>query len=404
MRQFCVWICVGFVAGGCAFATNMQYYWSKIESRVRGISSRNRYALQSSSDRYYAATVVFISVELMCTSFAMNMLLRRVSDHASHSYYNNARDHQDGGRKRFDWRDCIGQYKLFYWVRTMRVITVLLCAMYTVACIVVAAFRAEQSVFYDQAMAACDADGRETNKSRSIYTNGKVSMSNKIYKSDAASAVLEATVMLFMISGFVLFFPACIIMFRRIEQRLNTIINQIDHRPDHGDVLLPFEFSPPTADGHQNQLEMQAGDARRFLGRIKISAANQRKRFISCLFLVLTALSLRATMSVYFCVVLFQPEAAGGTQSSVCGLCDTCQPLARLMILWYANTPELPPLIISLTSTLPLIFSLWLMTTKHDRALLMNPSLFRSESLQPIKSEVSAKISAECARMGVDLQ
>ena len=230
-------------------------------------------------------------------------------------------------------------------------------------------------------------------------------MSNKVFASESASVVLDAIVMLFLVPGFVLFFPAGIIMFRRIEQRLNNIISQIDHRPDHGDVLLPFEFSTPADDGQQNQLEMQAGDARRFLGQIKISAANQRKRFLLCLFLILTALSLRATMSVFSLVILFSllTETGSSTQSSVCGVCDPCQSVAHLMLQWYGNTPGLPILVVSLTSTLPLMFSLWLMTTKNDRAMLMNPSLFRSESSQPNESRLSARVSAESVRMGVEL-
>jgi hypothetical protein len=88
MSQFCGWICVGFVAGAVACVTNMQSTSSQLESQVRGISSRDRYALKSSRDRYHAATTVLFSVELMCISFGFNMLLRRVSDHASHRYYN----------------------------------------------------------------------------------------------------------------------------------------------------------------------------------------------------------------------------------------------------------------------------------------------------------------------------
>jgi hypothetical protein len=56
-------------------------------------------------------------------------------------------------------------------------------------------------------------------------------------------------------------------------------------------------------------------------------------------------------------------------------------------------------------STLPLVFSLWLMTTPEDRALLLHPHRFRSEaiSLQPVRTEREEKQYAERLRLGINL-
>ena len=69
----------------------------------------------------------------------------------SHSYYNEARDHDDDGSRRFDWRDCVGQYKLYYLVRSMHALAMLLCALNVVARIVAAAFIFELIVLFDEA-------------------------------------------------------------------------------------------------------------------------------------------------------------------------------------------------------------------------------------------------------------
>ena len=77
------------------------------------------------------------------------------------------------------------------------------------------------------------------------------------------------------------------------------------------------------------------------------------------------------------------------------------------MIEWYKGTPEFLPLVTSMTSTLPLMLSLWLMTTKEDRELMINPSRFRADlvSHQPDGSEsLDARLKAERMRMGVELR
>jgi hypothetical protein len=54
---------------------------------------------------------------------------------------------------------------------------------------------------------------------------------------------------------------------------------------------------------------------------------------------------------------------------------------------------------------LPLMFALWLMTTPEDRALLVNPSRFRTDAvaLQPVETESETRLRAELIRMGIVL-
>jgi hypothetical protein len=54
------------------------------ESEEPGILDRQQYDLQASEDRHEAAFNFFYPLELLCVIVAMNLLLRRVSDHASH--------------------------------------------------------------------------------------------------------------------------------------------------------------------------------------------------------------------------------------------------------------------------------------------------------------------------------
>jgi hypothetical protein len=69
-------------------------------------------------------------------------------------------------------------------------------------------------------------------------------------------------------------------------------------------------------------------------------------------------------------------------------------------------TPEILPLVASICWCLPMLFSLWLMTTPDDRSLLFHPSTFRSETsnLVPSQSDSDSKLKIERLRMGIELQ
>ena len=372
------------------------------EYSVPGITRRQVYDLQAASSRYGAASYIFYPTRLLCIIFAMSTLLRRVSDHASHSYYNTARDHADPLRsstvQRFDCRDCVGQYTLYYWVRSMHKIAMLLCSLSIAAGIVAAGFRAEIAVFLDQAATATDAEGKETKASKQIFEKIQLVGLNS---SLGALVLLETLVLVLVTSGFLLFFPAIIVMFHRVEQRLHSLLQEMCLRSDHGTAFLPFEFSPRAADGSETQTEMQIVDARQYLRDIQSSAAAQRRRFLLCLVFVMAALVALVAHAIFAIYIAFN-----GSPNAACGFCDlSCQRVPSLMFQWYNATPELLPLVVSLGSSLPLLFSLAMMTTPEDRALLMNSSTFRTEEISrlPVETERDARLRAERIRMGINL-
>lgn len=275
--------------------------------------------------------------------------------------------------------------------------------MNVVASFVITAFYAQRAGLYDEAAAACNADGKDTRSQseKDSWSRHHLAASEKVSISIAASVVIQAAVLVLMAGAFLLFFPACIVMFRRVERRLDAIIQEMALRSDVGNVLLPYEFSPEAADGTRVQEEMQVVEARAFLGRMKSAAAAQRVRFLLCLVLVLLALVALASESLFFSIYSF-----GANQSSSCGPCETCQSVFVFMKKWGDNAPEVIPLVVSTCSTLPLLFSLWLMMTKEDRAMMLHPHIFRTDAiaLKPEESEVEVRLKAERVRMGVELR
>ncbi len=424
LRRFSGWMCTGSLLGVFSYFAWMQALYDEYDSNVIAINRRRYYELQASMHSYLAAVNFFYPFNLFCDMFAINMLLRRVSDHASHSYYNEARDNdhrsdprlkstvrlnsRDSTIQRDDWRDCIGQYTLYNWVRYMNRIAITICSTNIVVRLILVGFRTQVVVLFREAAAATDVQGGETRLSLDIWqtiNNLRVRDGNTL----AVSRALEASVLVLVASSYILFFPACIVMFRRVERRLDTILHEMDLRSDVGNVFLPLEFSTPEVDGSITQNEMPITEARQFLRTIKSAASAQRRRFLVCLVLALTCLVALASLAIF--TTFFASNEDPPALNTVCGRCDpSCQDLRNIIAVWYRYTPEFYTLIESLCSILPLILGLWLMMTKEDRAMLLNPRKFRSEAIRiqlqtlGIETSQEARIKTETDRMGINLK
>ena len=333
LRRFSGWMFVGCVAAAVAFCLNMQWKHFAYALRVPGITPRRQYELLASASRHFSGVVVLYSVHLLCVIYALNTLLRRVSDHASHSYYNTARDDDNVGRsstnKRFDYRDCIGQYKLYYWVRSMHVIAMVMCALNVVVTIVAAGFSGELTALSERAAAATALDGSDTDSSLELRREA-FPLNARVLAVVAISQVIEPVVLVFVTLGYILFFPASLVMFRRIQRKMQALIDEMSLRTDQGNAFLPFEFSPRAADGSATQTEMPIVDARKYLRDIKSSAAAQFTRFRICLSLVRFGLFFLAVHSCF--VVSFAVNQRPATDD-VCtfSYCDaSCQTIGFL--------------------------------------------------------------------------
>jgi hypothetical protein len=115
LRRFSGWMFASCVAGVVMFSVIMQSFTFYFDALEPGITDRHDFELNSAHQVYLIGGFdIFYPVQLLCFIYALNTLLRRVSDHASHSYYNVARDLNriTNAVKKFDLRDCIGEYAL----------------------------------------------------------------------------------------------------------------------------------------------------------------------------------------------------------------------------------------------------------------------------------------------------
>jgi hypothetical protein len=121
---------------------------------------------------------------------------------------------------------------------------------------------------------------------------------------------------------------------------------------------------------------------------------------VFCLVFVTLALLVLSSHALFVAV-----SSVGTFRNPSCDRCDQCQSSQYIMLQWIIFTPELFPLTASLCTMLPLIFSLWMMTTPEDRELLMHPSRFLSEqvALNPVDSSRERDQKAHRIRMGINL-
>jgi hypothetical protein len=192
-------------------------------------------------------------------------------------------------------------------------------------------------------------------------------------------------------------------MFRRVEKKVVSYIREMDLRPDNGIVFLPREFSSQSETGAVgDQIEMPAGQARRVLGALQAAADAQKKRYLLCFAVMLLALLTQS--AVFLLISIIHVRYADPDPN--CKACESCQSVEYLFLVILDSIPELEILVTSVGLTLPLLFCLWLMTTKGDRALLMHPHKFISNET-PVQQDAAQDeqwLQGQRLRMGIDFK
>jgi hypothetical protein len=288
-------------------------------------------------------------------------------------------------------------------VRSFNAVCVVLCSLIALADIVETTFRAEKANLFDEAAASTNADGSDSLVSLHNFNIAEAINLEKYQASTSVERSLVASLFVLMSFAYTLYFPACIVMFRRIELKFDSHIREMSHRSDTGSAFLPYEFSPES-EASGVQLEMPIAEARSFLQTLKSAASAQKMRFLSCLLLELITLNVLTAHALFVAISVLNP----GGVSPNCGLCESCQTVNTLKLTWSQFTPELIPLLTLLCIPLPLMLSLWFMTTPEDRELLLNPSAHMKEGI--VKQSLGAdnrqtqSVRTERMRLGIDLE
>jgi hypothetical protein len=284
-------------------------------------------------------------------------------NHASRSNNSQAQDMDD----QVNLFDCIGEYTLEKLRRGIAVVVVMCSVVGMVAMEVSIFFRVKQANLSEQAAAACDDQGENTDASEALNIAIR---DNNILARTAISvqAVLEAVVLVIMSTAYMVVIPVCIAKFGRSERRLAGHLSEIEYKADNVPVFLPAQFSSLEANAVDGRKVHMRSDKAKELIEITLAVViARRRRFVSACGIVLITFILRASLDL-----LLAFSSLYVTQNLDCGICDPCQTDAYLVRRWMTYTPEFRTTIVTLSSPLPLVISLWLMMTKEQRAQLLS--------------------------------
>ena len=101
-------VCAGSLAGAVAWGATVPANALEYAVLAPNVTAQQGYALDASSNRWFAVFNILYPVEFLCLIMAKVMLLGRLSNHASHNY-NSQEWHWDDG---VGACHCIGEYAL----------------------------------------------------------------------------------------------------------------------------------------------------------------------------------------------------------------------------------------------------------------------------------------------------
>ncbi len=366
LGRFSGLVLLGCVAGAVSWLAFMMAIEYQFQANAPSVTARQRNAFTATSLRWYLVWDFFYPVEVLCLVLCLMMLLRRLSAHALHGNSSqNAppRSRDDNVRS---WH-CITELspeKLQRFIASIEIIAVVCCVAGVLAMFVAIGFSLESANMYDQAAAACDDQGGSNEFSDNLFRNAL----NKLLKAVialSAQNVLEAVVLVMICVAYTIFVPVSVAMFSRTKLRLSEALDGIANNRDDEQVMIPAEYAPVEADGAVGKITMNCGDAKALLRKKCESVHARRQRFVTACGIVLVAFMARASAALMNAFVFFNYS-----ENNQCGTCEPCQNDAFLIRKWLDYTPEFQRVIVTFSSPLPMVISLWLMMTKKERRVL----------------------------------
>ena len=338
-------VCVGSVAGAVAWGAFMQNHALYYETNAPGLAPHQYHSLYASAIRFSVVFQILYGFEFLCLIICKLMLLGRLATSAAQSSQENV-----SGMSRVRRRWVNGRVLPIVY-RAMVAVVILGAVVGMVAMAVTGAYKAQGAGLYDQAAAACDAAGNDTNSSLAfISAADEVLFTSTTVESVQAST--EALTLLLVSLAFLVIVSWSVALFR-IVQKIGE--RSLLDRTDLRDLRL----------GEVN--------AERILVDTMQAAAQQRRRLTAACVIVLITFPARAAFDLLYAYALFNDP-----KNPACGRCGPCQSDSFLIRIWLNYTPEFQASVVAASSPLPLSLSLWLMTKARAQARLITADVDRS--------------------------
>jgi len=337
LGRFCGLMCVGSLTGVLTWiaASQSNGFYYKFNSSVNRLQYLNDL---SSYNMWVSIYYSLYGLEFLCTIANKLMLLERLMDNATRVL--RERKPELSAIQRV-WSNGSALSRVFNVVA----VTVVLCSVAGMIAYFVAAAYAQKIVeVANQAANLCDTQGNDTNSSLALLPELQSKISEK-HTAHASQSVSEALALLLTTFAYAVLVALSIAIFRRVEQIASS-------------ALVVIDTAAP-----------QSVDLRKYVNKVVNSAAEQRWRLTIACVMVLIAFPVRAVFNLLQAYSSF--NAGYSASCSPCGDCQTDQYVVRA---WINYTPEFQSVAVAISSPLPLVLSLWLITAAHVRDQPVLPS------------------------------
>jgi hypothetical protein len=350
-------LCVGSVAGCVAWGAATQSNSVFFELFEPGITRVQFYTLNSSYNRWQTAFYIPNGLEFLCLIIAKLLLLGRLARDAARILRD---EEQEMSGVRASWRDGRALPMLY----TVFASAVTLCSVVgMVAYTAGGVYNSQGSRLYDQAAAACDPLGGDTNSSR-LFAPAIDDKDTLRYDCLAVQSVSEATALLLISGMYLVLVTLSVSIFREAEKVAARAL--VATQPNSASTTAAAAI---------------VGDAMR-------AAAEQRRRLTLACVVVLISFPCRIAFDLLQAYATYNVQV-NALCPSPCGACRSYQYVRRslpaallcnivdmyVVRAWLAYTPEFQPLVVAFSSPLPLTVSLWLITAAHTRALALQAAV-----------------------------
>ena len=345
-------VCVGSVVGAVAWGSKLQANAYFFKRHAPGVYPRQINTLLASAFRFGAAFVILYGFEFLCLIICKLMLLGRLAANARESSQAEVTE-MSGVRRR--WLSARALPNVY---RMMAGAVVVASVVGMVAAIVSGAYYVQQAGLNDEAAAACDAAGNNTHSSLALANAANV-MNTKANTAGSVQSSSEALTLLLVSLAFLVIVSWSVVLFRilqRVAARLLVSGND-------GRSIQPSD-----------------ANAARIVADTMQAAAEQRRRLTAACVIVLITFPARAAFDLLQTYAKFNDEI-----SIACGPCDACQSTPYIIRSWLNYTPEFLPIVVAVSSPLPLTLSLWLLTKGHARARLIAVDVQRARAGDRVK-------------------